>query len=650
MAHWYYMKQRPGDTTREPIQGEFFATEVISSTAEAVVREGTQNTLDAGQGEVVRVRIALSGATGAAPADRMAPYLEGAWPHLQASSNGLADVPQPGSCCPYLVFEDFGTTGLEGDVAQWHKVEGSRNGFFTFFRAEGQSDKEKGERGRWGVGKFVFPRSSRISTFWGLTVRSSDAQRELMGRTILKSHAVEDERYVPDGYYGKPIEMEGGARLIVPFDEPDVIDRFCEDFGLQRGSAPGLSIVVPFYDTDEITPDSIVRAVIQGYFYPILSGDLVVTVASPYGETRLDSEFLVQVLGALGGDIAANMLPLVDLASWGLSLDPANIPRLEQLPVTGPPRWRPELIEQTLLAELRARFQANERLVVRVPFPVRRDRGRDLRWSHFDIFFVRDGTEDRGRPVFVREGIIISDVRGPYCRGIRALVVVEDDPLATLLGDSENPAHTQWQKDSSNYKGKYSYGPENLSFVINSVSEVVRFILEMDREADRSLLVDLFSLPASPDDPGGVRVRSGNDEAAAGGKKRKSKKAGGAVQPPPRQPRRFRVEKIAGGFMVSHGDPEAVPPEVLDIRVAYDIRNGNPLKKYNKADFRLDRLPIQLAEDKTGIELLESTQNRLTLRVTDPEFRLSLTGFDSNRDLFVRVVPREEETDGDETA
>ena len=57
-------------------------------------------------------------------------------------SNGLANVPGPGSHCPYLVFDDFGTTGLDGDVTQWHKVEGTRNGFFTFFRAEGQSDKE----------------------------------------------------------------------------------------------------------------------------------------------------------------------------------------------------------------------------------------------------------------------------------------------------------------------------------------------------------------------------------------------------------------------------------------------------------------------------------------------------------------------------
>jgi hypothetical protein len=533
-------------------------------------------------------------------------------------------------------------------VAQWHKVEGRRNGFFTFFRAEGQSDKEKGERGRWGVGKFVFPRSSQISTFWGLTVRASDGQRLLMGRSILKSHAVNDERYVPDGYYGKPVAMEHGERLIVPFDEPELLDRFCRDFGLQRGDEPGLSIVVPYYDTEEITSDSIVEAVIQGYFYPILSGDLVVTVSGPDGERVLNAATLEGTIVELNGSIATNMIPLIELASWSRSLGPDSIPELKRMPVTGPPRWKSELVEPMMLSELRERLQRTEKLAVRVPFPVRRDRGRDVQWSHFDIFLVRDGTEDRGRPVFVREGIIISDVRAPLSRGVRALVVVEDDPLATLLGDSENPAHTQWQKDSSNYRGKYTYGPENLSFVINSVAEVVRIISEADQEADRSLLVDLFSLPGRPDDPDRVRVRSAGEKTAPGARRRQRGRTD-RPEPPPRSPRRFRVEKVAGGFMVSRGDSDA-PPPLLDVQVAYDIRNGNPLKKYNKADFRLDGAPICLAEDNVGIEVIENTQNRMLVRVTDPDFRLAVTGFDGNRDLFVRVVVKEEEADGDQTA
>jgi hypothetical protein len=194
MQQWHYQRQRPGDTTREPIQGEFFATEAISNSAEALVREGIQNSLDARRnGQGVQVRIRLSGPAGAVSSADIAPFMEGGWPHLLAPRNGLRDLPPADSPCPYLTFEDFGTTGLEGDPAQWHKVEGQKNGFFTFFRAEGHSDKSELDRGRWGVGKTVFPRSSRCSTFWGLTVRASDGKGLLMGRAILQSH-----------YIGKP--------------------------------------------------------------------------------------------------------------------------------------------------------------------------------------------------------------------------------------------------------------------------------------------------------------------------------------------------------------------------------------------------------------------------------------------------------------
>ena len=128
-------------------------------------------------------------------------------------------------------------------------------------------------------------------------------------------------------------------------------------------------------------------------------------------------------------------------------------------------------------ATLREKYHKGEKIAVRVPFLVRPKAG-DKKWSFFDLALERDGTEARDRPVFVREGIIISDIRSPYSRGVRSLVISDDGPLASLLGDSENPAHTQWQRDGSNYKGKYSYPAENLAFVINSVSEVIRFITE----------------------------------------------------------------------------------------------------------------------------------------------------------------------------
>lgn len=644
MATWCFMPQRPGETTREPIQGEFFATEAISNSAAALVREGNQNAMDAGRtGEKTRVRIYLSG-TGekAAAPKKMAPYLSGVWPHYRAHQNGLRDVPADVEHCPFLVFEDFGTTGLCGDPLQWHKKEGVKNGFFTFFRAEGQSDKDQGNRGRWGVGKSVFPRSSRVSSFLAITVRHDDKRRLLMGRAILKTHAIDDKRYVADGYFGTWKHLEGGGDIVAPVEDAKAIDQFCDDFGLKRGTEPGLSIVVPWYDP-EITQLAVLRAVIEDYFYPILSGDLEVTVEGPDCATVLTAATLINELEKLNGDLAADMVPLINLAAWARSLKPEDIVVLNRMPETGPPKWSTALFPETATG-LRDKYHNGEPIAVRVPFCMR-PKGGEKKWSHFDVVLERDGTGTRERPVFVREGIIISDLRSPYSRGVRSLVTCHDGPLATLLGDSENPAHTQWQKDGSNYKGKYTYPAENLSFVINSVSEVIRFITEADKEADKSILVDVFSLPAAADYPDAVSTKVNKGQGTKPGKKSPQ-----AESPRPVAPRRFRVERIKGGFRVRPGDAEAATPKRLDIKVAYSIRSGNPIKKYHKADFELDKAPITVGGDLKGITLVSRSANRLQAEVTEADFMLSVDGFDENRDLFVKVTVPQEESDGDQAA
>ena len=58
MHGWYFRPKVKGETIREPIHGEFFATDAISDPGMALVREDIQNSLDAGRkGEKVMVRI-----------------------------------------------------------------------------------------------------------------------------------------------------------------------------------------------------------------------------------------------------------------------------------------------------------------------------------------------------------------------------------------------------------------------------------------------------------------------------------------------------------------------------------------------------------------------------------------------------------------
>ena len=629
---WNYRPMRPGDTTREPIQGEFFATEAITGGADALVREGIQNTLDARRnGQRVDVRIRISGPASAVEAGIAAAYLDGAWSHIHAKKNGLREPPTRSEPCTFLTFEDFGTTGLEGDPAQWQKQDG-KNAFFAFFRAEGHSDKGETDRGRWGVGKTVFPRTSRASSFWGLTVRASDGRRLLMGRAILKTHRVQDVGYQPDGYFGR----SSSDGLTLPIEDRGFIDQFCRTFGLHLANKPGLSLVVPWYDPEELTVEAVLWAVLRGYFYPILAGELAVTITGPDGRQQdLTADTLVDTVRGLNGQLANSLLSLLELAVWARDVSRDALPLLNRPPESGALRWQADLIPTEVGLQLRQKLQAGAKFAVRVPIPVR-EKGKPSLWSHLDIFAVHDGSDDRGRPVYIREGITISDVRGKTTRGLRALVVVEDPPLATLLGDSENPAHTQWQKGGSNYKGKYLFGPSNLEFVSNSVAEIVRLITESDQEADPSVLIDLFSLPAEPEAPDAVKTRQKKAQA-----KQKGPTPPEPFKPPPPQHKAYRVQKIVGGFRVVRGNKDLETPYRLDITVAYDIRDGNPFKKFHEADFRMI-----IGDDPEGVEVLSHAMNRVEVRVLQPDFCLSVTGFDENRDLKIDVKVREE-SDGD---
>ena len=626
--NWYFRELAVGEKTRDPIQGEFFATEAIRNPADALVREGIQNSLDEALDQTVRVNILLARDADALPADKAANWFGGAWSHLHASGNGLREAPQQNESCPFLVFEDFGTGGLQGNVNQAFDRPLTKNSFFYFFRAEGRSGKTDTAIGRWGVGKYVFPRSSRANLFFGLTVRADDSKKMLMGQTVLKTHKVANNHYSPDGYGGE----RGRDGLILPLSDASTLDEFSRDFHLSRTTESGLSVVVPWLDP-EFSLDHIKEAILRGYFYPILSGALVVTVGTPERKTEINAETLAQTAVALRGDVARDLLPLLELAEWAAFRPPQEIIKLNPCRPERPD-WSDELIPPDKLELMRQKLASGEKLAVRASLTVR-EKGKEPRPTWFDFFLWQDGYEG-GRPSFVREGVIISDMRPPRARGVRSLVVIEDPPIAGLLGDSENPAHTQWQRDSSNFKGKYVYGSAYIKFVTEIVASLVYALRAQEEQEDSTLLLDIFSLPGEEKEP----------------ERRDEKKIikRGKIEPPeapdiePRK-KRFRIQKIKGGFAVIKGDAGTTPPAELDVRMAYDVRRGNPLRRYHPADFRVEHRPMELEPAPVGLNVINREANRIRVEVTDPDFRLSVRGFDENRDLYVNVKMEERDDD-----
>lgn len=640
MGTWIFKEHKPGLKSREPTQGEFFSTDAIRSMAEALVRESVQNSLDANHAEqTITVRFHLANGSQALEPVKAQQYFSSAWPHFKAQGNGLDDVPDVDKECRYLLVEDFGTTGLTGDVAQWRHVDGVKNSFFYFFRTEGRSGKGEEDRGRWGIGKYVFPRSSRVNAFLTLTVRSTDSKTFVMGQAVLKSHGVGDRYFTPDGDFGKT--NPDGTELVLPSDDAQFADQFRRDFSLSRTGEPGLSVVVPWVN-DEITRDSLLMAVIEDYYSPILSGGLQIEVSDQSGAIKVTGETLREACKQLGADFEKRMLPRVDLAAWANDLDPAMVVRLNPANPKRP-QWEDTLVPPEQLVALRERYRSGEKISIELPLTVReydeRRKEKTPRESYFRVYLMGNESSD-GSPEFVREGITISDVRPRRTQGVQALVVIDRGPLATLLGDSENPAHTQWQKDREHFARKYVNAKSYIDFVSQSVWRFVQTLSESDQQPDRDLLRDIFFVPKMPPTP-----------QAKDKHKPRKRNQGETVTPDPRpEPRRKRytLSKIAGGFTVKRGHPDALTPATLAIAVAYDRRRGSPLKKYSPDDFALNKAPISV--ECEGAEITHQQRNELKLRVVHSNFRVSVTGFDENRDLYVDVDPQDEDgTDDPQT-
>ncbi len=637
-ATWQFYFQQATDPIHNPIAGEFFSTEAVGDVTDALIREGIQNTLDArkkkadGSRQTAQARIFLSDAVGALPARRARRWFSSLWPHLMVPGNGLRNQPADDDPCPFLVFEDFGTIGLTGDAEEHRVVDGVTNHFLNFFRAEGHSDKGDQDRGSWGVGKTVFPRASRISSYIGLTVRSDDDKQLLLGRSVLKYHCVNGQSYKSDGYFGLP-RQDG---FMLPSGDPATLADFRSDFRIKRQGESGLSIVVPWYGTDAdegMNCDKAIVAVLRGFFYPILMGHLSMTIATPGEEIALTASSIMRKVESIGGSLALELLPLIKLAEWAQTRTPAEFLSLVAPASDGAQGWSADLVTPEVINQIRAALAQRHRVALRVPMAVH-PRSTGAQDTFFNVF-LEHSEEDSERPVFIRDELLISDVKSPRISQVRSLVIVEDRPLATLLRDAETPAHTQWNQETSNFKGKYKFGPGAIKFVRLSVSQLLRVINQAEQQPDPTITVDFFSVPAPPEDEENVPGRR---------RKLRPKPVGEPSTMPPlpqARPRRFRIDKLRGGFAIRAGDPQAPLPPCIDIRVAYDVRRGNPLRKYHEADFDLGRSPVRFDAQVSGVEVKTASGNQMLIAVERAGFNFEVTGFDPDRDLYVKAEVKE---------
>ncbi|MFZ5555272.1 MAG: hypothetical protein ACOZDY_00890 [Pseudomonadota bacterium] len=236
----------------------------------------------------------------------------------------------------------------------------------------------------------------------------------------------------------------------------------------------------------------------------------------------------------------------------------------------------------------------------------------------------------------MRDGITVAGVRSGLPSGVRAIVCVRDRALSALLGDSENPAHTEWQERSPRFKERYRHGPYTLRYVKVAPRELVRVLTRPAEGRDFQLLRHLFSLELPTEEAVVERDRRRDERSGVDGS------GEGAEMETVGHDRFFQLQKLRGGFRIS-GITEAVTaPRFAEIHAAYEVRRGKPFSLYQPFDFSFESAPIDVKA--RGAAAVRKADNRLLLRIDDPRFEVTVRGFDPRRDVRVRVLAAEDET------
>ncbi|CAJ1878191.1 TPA: hypothetical protein ACGR4R_000804 [Aeromonas veronii] len=634
-AKWLFEPKRRNQKSRDPMQASFFTNSSIDDDTHALVREAIQNSMDAKSNlepeKPVYVRFSLGSHD--ASTGIMDRYIsEDAWHHFNAEDNGLINPPTASENCRFLVYEDFNTNGLIGDETA-SEIQQSNNSFYFFMRAEGQSGKHEGERGRHGIGKYVFPYTSGIRMFIAITVRTSDNRCLIAGQSVLKSHHVGKNCFTPDGWWG--IFDTDGFQL--PVEDKVLFKQLATDFGLSRKiDQSGLSLIMP-YIQPEVSKQKLVEHIISEYFWPIMNGDLVVEVVED------DIPYLINdvsihdgVIDFLPADKVNELTPFITLASNAIIKKQYTPIELKCPDQPSMPKWDKEYLPKEVAKKIQEVLsKPNGFIKITCPLYVEKNGTKNTNISYFDIYMSKDITETMRKPQFLREGILIPESRVNKVRGYTSMIVIEAGLLATLLGDAENPAHTEWEKNATKFKNKYRWGSTTIDFVRLSINKILNLMNQGDDEEDVTILSDIFYLDMPEND----------DEVPDSRKQVERKKTGGMTKPPiipPVKPRPhfYRLTKSQDGFIVNGPIEPFELRRKFIVKVAYDFAGASKskaLKLWDANDFDLSKAKNVSYPCADNVDNLKINGNTIEFVANSNEFSLSVQGFDHRRDIIVSV-------------
>ena len=663
---WVFSELRNSEVFCDPNEGEHFRNDQDDDEEygglDTLVREVIQNSIDAALGRsTVRVRFSLHSKEEMPPDERLQKYFERLKVPLKAEEVSYTLQGTPDVNLGFLVCEDFGTRGLVGDpmFVEVEVPSGEKNDFYHFWRNIARSGKADNDLGRWGLGKAVYQKASKVKCKFGLTVRESDKRTIVMGQSTLKIHGYEGKKYSPRGIWCEGLNENDTP---IPIESPELVELFRKEWKLTRTNEPGLSVVVPY--VAKLTGRSIFQAVAVNFFSLILLRKLEVEISTPeFGCVLLTDRTIeaecAKILWKGTVTQKRHTAPPLEFAKKCLAMKDIAIDSI--LWGKGKNLKEEKLtFDAQSLETLRSQFKKENFVAVKIHiFVLKKDK--ELSHENDDYFYVFLQQEDRKLPdkpdsYYIREGMTITKINSTRAKKnyVRGLVYINKGQLAAMLGDTEGAAHADWETSAERPEKLWKHGwKERVKFVKTIVDKLYDIVAPTIDKADYNLLSKYFSIEGKdipqPSNTQDIIDNVGAENADTDNTENSTEELCNTESPfssIESESKWFNFEKKSGGFRIFHIHSREIPlGAVLEIQMAYDVSQGNPLKQWHRFDFDLknEKGRVKCVEKKAKASISNGEGNTIILEDISTGFSLTVTGFDKHKDLYVKIIDKSDD-------
>jgi hypothetical protein len=633
-ASWFFPLIAPHRVQGRGLAEDNFAAEERKNE-EIMGREGYQNALDARQpGSVHGVRVVLR----ILNVDQIdGDYLQKLitpeyGERLQSATESSIGLDFTNT--RVLVVEDFGTTGLEGAFVD-STVDGDGENWNAFWFREGEGAKSgRASNGRAGQGKVTFYRIGRSRAVFGLTIRQSDSKELLMGRSSFRrDYSYNEHKYERDSFW-----CFRNDEKILPMRDPAYIKRFRESFNLQRTTEPGLSLVIPF--PLEFSMDELVRTAIADFYLPIARTRLEVQI----GDELINASNLETIADkALTDAIAREFRSSFTKGFRSMVRNVLDRRERDEQIITVNKGWektttlKEDSFPEGAVESLRSALNDGQLISARFPLTVRPKQAAAVD-TWFDVYLELPDKLERFEEAYIRRDLLIGSERHlaglSYLPKARALTLIEQDTMSAFLADAEEPTHLKWNASRPRLSEDYKSPKELVKAVRHALPRLLTLLSGGDPKRDVKALAKYFTkatLSGTKHTPGGRK--EGVDTTVV-------------IDPPQARRKPFRLDTDVDSITVRPNGNAAPKMEDLPIdctlETAYEGLDQDPFGAYDPFDFDLSDAKAFKTSHK-GVSSLVAQNNLITFEIVEPDFEVSISGFDPHIRLRARMTFEEKE-------